>query len=179
MLLTLAVVFTGSVISALTSSLWPMVIGRGLQGCVIGVIPLALGLFRDELPPPRIGEAIALLSAILGFGAVAGIPLAGLVAEHAEWHVLFWASGGFTLLCALLVALVVPESQPPAARRFDVIGTVGLTVGLIGLLLPVVNAGEWGWGSPRTLGLGAAAVLVLLGWGGTSCARTIPWSTCG
>ncbi|MEU6347192.1 MFS transporter [Streptomyces sp. NPDC046977] len=165
LLLTLAVVATGSVVSALADSLWPMVIGRGLQGCVIGVIPLALGVFRDELPSARIGGAIAFLSAILGLGAVAGIPLAGLVAEHFAWHVLFWASAGLGVLCALLVALLVPESQRLSTGRFDVVGTVGLTAGLIGLLLPVVNAGEWGWGSTRTLGLGAAALLVLLAWG--------------
>ncbi|MFJ4848555.1 MULTISPECIES: MFS transporter [unclassified Streptomyces] len=165
LLLTLAAAVVGSVVSALTSSLWPMVIGRGLQGCVIGVIPLALGVFRDALPSARISGAIAFLSAILGLGAVAGIPLAGLVAEHFDWHVLFWASALLGALCAVLVALLVPRSQRTSTGRFDVVGTVGLTAGLIGLLLPVVNAAEWGWHSTRTLGLGAAALLVLLAWG--------------
>ncbi|MGW9028343.1 MFS transporter [Streptomyces sp. NPDC055722] len=165
LLLMLIVVVIGSAISALTSSLWPMVIGRGLQGCVIGVIPLVLGVFRDELPPARIGGAIAFLTAVLGLGAVAGIPLAGLVVERVEWHMLFWGSGVLAVLCALAVAVVVPESQRLATGRFDVVGTIGLTVGLIGLLLPIVNAGEWGWGSTRTIGLGAAALLGLLAWG--------------
>ncbi|MED7829005.1 MFS transporter, partial [Streptomyces chiangmaiensis] len=62
LLLTLAAVIVGTVISAVTDSLWPMVIGRGLQGLALGVIPLAFGLFRDQLPPRRIGGAIALMS---------------------------------------------------------------------------------------------------------------------
>ncbi|MFF3464020.1 MFS transporter [Streptomyces sp. NPDC002619] len=164
LLLTLAAVITGTVISALTSSLWPMVIGRGLQGLGMGVIPLAFGLLRDQLPPSRIGGAITLLSATLGLGGAMGMPLAGLTAEHFNWHVLFWGSAGLGLLCALLTALVVPESPQHAEGRFDVVGTIGLTVGLIVLLLPIVNGGQWGWGSTRTLGFGAAAIVVLLAW---------------
>jgi MFS family permease len=164
-LLTLAVMIIGAVTSALTSSLWPMVIGRGLQGCAMGLIPLALGIMRDELPPRRIGGGIAFLSATLAAGAAIGMPLAAVVAEHADWHVLFWGSAGLGLLCALLTALVVPESPQRTEGRFDVVGTIGLTVGLIGLLLPIVNGGQWGWGSARTLGLGAAAVVILLAWG--------------
>jgi MFS family permease len=164
-LLTLAVMITGAVTSALTSSLWPMVIGRGLQGCAMGLIPLALGIMRDELPPRRIGGGVAFLSATLAAGAAIGMPLAAVVAEHADWHVLFWGSAGLGLLCALLTALVVPESPQRTEGRFDVVGTIGLTAGLIGLLLPIVDGGQWGWGSIRTLGLGAAAVVILLAWG--------------
>ncbi|SOE31722.1 MFS transporter [Streptomyces sp. OK228] len=165
LLLTLSVMVTGAAMSALTSSLWLMVIGRGLQGCTLGVIPLALGIFRDELPPHRMGGAIALLSGTLGLGGAVGIPLAGLVAEHFDWHVLFWGAAGLGLLCAFLTALVVPESPQRTEGRFDVVGTLGLTVGLIGLLLPIVKGGQWGWGSTRTLGFGAAAVVILLAWG--------------
>ncbi|MGI5512188.1 MFS transporter [Streptomyces sp. CA-106131] len=164
LLLILAAVITGAVISALAGSLWPMVIGRGLQGFAMGVIPLAFGLFRDQLPPRRIGGAIALLSAALGLGGAAGIPLAGLVAEHLNWHALFWGSAGLGLLCALLTALVVPGSPQRAEGRLDVVGTVGLTVGLVGLLLPIVKGGQWGWGSARTLGFGVAAIVLLLAW---------------
>jgi MFS family permease len=164
LVLTLAAVITGTVISAVTDSLWPMVMGRGLQGFALGVIPLAFGLFRDQLPPRRIGGAIALMSATLGLGGAMGIPLAGLVVEHFDWHVLFWGSAVLGLLCALLIASVVPESPQHAEGRFDVVGTIGLTVGLIVLLLPIVNGGQWGWGSTRTLALGTAAVVILLVW---------------
>src|SRR5262249_13314090 len=142
-----------------------MVSGRGRQGCAMGLIPLARGILGAELPPRRIGGGIAFLSATLAVGAAIGMPLAAVVAEHADWHVLFWGSAGLGLLFALLTALVVPESPHRTQGRFDVVGTIGLTAGLIGLLLPIVNGGRWGWGSTRTLGLGAAAVVILLAWG--------------
>ncbi|TWD17698.1 MFS transporter [Streptomyces sp. T12] len=164
LLLTLAAAIAGSLISAVTSSLWLMVIGRGLQGFAIGVVPLAIGIFRDQLPDHRTGGAIALFTGTVGLGGALGIPLAGLIAQHFNWHVLFWGAAGLGLLSMLMTALVVPQS-PRHHGKFDSVGTIGLTAGLVGLLLPVVKGGEWGWGSTRTLGVAAAAVVVLLLWG--------------
>jgi MFS family permease len=65
----------------------------------------------------------------------------------------------------LLVALIVPESPLRAAGRFDVPGAIGLTAGLICLLLAITKGGDWGWGSGLTLGLFAVAVVILLLWG--------------
>ncbi|MGI5397394.1 MFS transporter [Streptomyces sp. CA-251251] len=165
LLLTMGAVVIGTVLSACTSSLWPMVIGRALQGVAVGVIPLALGLVRDQLPPERVGGAITLMSATLGLGGAAGIPLAGVIAENFDWHLLFWGSAGLSLLCTMGLAVAVPESPSRAPGRFDVVGTIGLTVGLALLLLPIVNGAQWGWGDARTVGFGATAVVVLLGWG--------------
>lgn len=44
-------------------------------------------------------------------------------------------------------------------------GALGLAVGLVCLLLAVSKGAEWGWASTTTLGLFAAAVVVLLVWG--------------
>lgn len=164
LLLIMGAVITGTVISACTSSLWPMVIGRALQGVAAGVIPLALGLVRDQLPPERVGGAMALMSATLGLGGAGGIPLAGVVAENFDWHLLFVGSAGLGLLCTIWLAVAVSESPGHARGHFDVTGTIGLTVGLTLLLLPIVNGAQWGWGNTRTIGSGAMAILVLLGW---------------
>lgn len=65
----------------------------------------------------------------------------------------------------MLVATVVPESAVTTSGRFDVVGAIGLAVGLVSLLLGIVKGGTWGWGSPATLGLFAVAVISLLLWG--------------
>jgi MFS family permease len=165
MLTSLAIMVAGSVICALSSGLVPVVAGRVLQGCAIGVIPLGISIMRDELPPERLGSAMALMSATLGIGGAIGLPLAAFIAQHADWHALFWMSAVVGALDLLLVAFLVPESPLRAPGRFDVPGAIGLTAGLICLLLAITKGGDWGWGSGLTLGLFAAAVVILLVWG--------------
>ncbi|WP_343076898.1 MFS transporter [Amycolatopsis sp. La24] len=174
LLVSLAVLIAGSVVSALTSSLALMIVGRGLQGCAMGVIPLGISIMRDELPPERVSGAISLMSATLGVGGAIGLPVAAIVAEHADWHVLFWGAAGLGLGCALLILRFVPESPVRTPAPFDFLGTLGLIVGLTSLLLPIVKGGEWGWGSPATLGFAATAVVVLAAWGWHQLRRRDP-----
>ena len=173
-LISLGLLIAGSVVSALTSSLALMVVGRGLQGCAMGVIPLGISIMRDELPPERVGGAISLMSATLGVGGAVGLPVAAVVAENADWHVLFWMSGALGLLCGVLIVAVVPESPVRTPAPFDYFGALGLAAGLLCLLLPVVKGGTWGWTSLPTLGLGAAAVVVLVCWGWYQLRRRDP-----
>ncbi|WP_248965269.1 MFS transporter, partial [Sphaerisporangium perillae] len=148
-----------------SDGLVPVVAGRVLQGCGIGVIPLGISIMRDELPPERLGSAMALMSATLGVGGAIGLPLAAFIAQHADWHALFWMAAVVGLLDLLLVAAVVPESPLRTVARFDFPGAAGLTAGLVCLLLAITKGGDWGWGSGLTLGLFAAAVVILLLWG--------------
>jgi MFS family permease len=63
---------------------------RSIQGSSAAVIPLGISLLSGLLPRERAGSAIALISAMLGVGGALGLPLAGLVAEHLDFHALFW-----------------------------------------------------------------------------------------
>ncbi|WP_307795449.1 MFS transporter [Actinacidiphila acididurans] len=155
----------GSVVCALTSALGPMVVGRALQGFGMGVIPLGISLMRDVLPPRKLGSAVALMSSSLGVGGALGLPLAAVIAQHADWHVLFWGSAGAGLLVAVLLVLLVPAPRPTATGRFDAVGALGLSVGLLCLLLPISKGGDWGWATGRTLGLFGASAVVLVVWG--------------
>jgi EmrB/QacA subfamily drug resistance transporter len=166
MLLTsLALMVVGSVIAALSDSLAPMVTGRVLQGLAAGVIPLGISIMRDELPGERLGSAVALMSASLGVGGALGLPAAAFLAEHADWHMLFWTSGALGALATVLVLAFVPESDVTSPGRFDFVGAAGLSAGLFCLLLAISKGGDWGWGSARIAGLFGVAVVVLLVWG--------------
>ncbi|MBE1493803.1 MFS family permease [Amycolatopsis lexingtonensis] len=165
LLLSLGALVAGSTIGALSDSLAPMVAGRALQGLAAGVIPLGISIMRDELPAERLGSATALMSASLGVGGALGLPAAALLAENADWHVLFWTATGLGLVVVGLVVALVPESPVRTGGRFDVPGAAGLSIALVCLLLAISKGADWGWGSPATLGLFAVAVVVLLLWG--------------
>lgn len=166
LLVSLALLVAGSVVCAFSDSLAPLVVGRALQGCAVGVIPLGISIMRDELPPERLGSAMALMSSSLGVGGALGLPAAAAIAEHADWHVLFWVSAGLGAVVVALVTAFVPESSQVGGGRFDLVGAIGLSAGLVCLLLAISKGGDWGWTSATTLGLFAAALLVLLLWGG-------------
>ncbi|MBV2353725.1 MFS transporter [Streptomyces sp. J2-1] len=165
LIVSLAVMVVGALVSALTSQLLPMIVGRTLQGFAMGAIPLGIGLMRDMLPRERLGSAMALMSSSIGVGGGLALPAAALVAQHTNWHVLFYGAAGLGVLAIVLALLVVPESPMRARGTFDVTGAIGLSVGLVLLLLPVTKGSDWGWASGRTLGLFGAAVAVLLLWG--------------
>ncbi|MFF2810844.1 MFS transporter [Streptomyces sp. NPDC058000] len=165
LLASLAIMVIGSLICGFTSQLIIMIVGRALQGFAMGAIPLGIGLMRDELPRERLGSAMALMSSSIGVGGGLALPAAALVAQHADWHTLFFAAAGLGVLSMLLTLFAVPESSVRAPGRFDVAGALGLSVGLVTLLLPITKGSDWGWGSPTTLGLFGAAALILALWG--------------
>ncbi|MET7684959.1 MFS transporter [Streptomyces sp. NPDC005423] len=153
----------GSVMCALSSDIRVLIAARALQGAASAVVPLSISILRDELPPERRGSAVALMSSTVGIGAALGLPLAALIVQYADWHVMFWVCAALGVLGLSAVWWAVRESPVREPGRFDVAGAVGLAAGLVCLLLGVSQGGQWGWGSPRVsaLFLGAAVVLGL------------------
>ncbi len=164
-LVLLAAMVIGSVIAALSTDIVGVIVGRAFQGAVTGVVPLGISILRDVLHEDRIDSAIALISATLGVGGSLGLPISAVIADEADWHLLFWISAALGVLVLVLVVWIVPESVLRTAGRFDFIGAAGLAAGLLCVLLAVSRGNEWGWTSPLTLGLGAGGVVVLLAWG--------------
>jgi MFS family permease len=156
----------GSMLCAVASSVLPMIAGRALQGIGMGMIPLGISALRDLVPPARLNSSIALMSASMGIGGAVGLPLAAAVAEGTSWRVLFWGATALSVLVAVAIWRFVPGTPVlGAGGRFDLLGALGLGVGLVCLLTAVSKGAIWGWTSGTTIGLFVAAVLVLLAWG--------------
>lgn len=164
MLACLGLMIAGSVIAAVGSSFATAVVGRGLQGFAMALMPVGISMMRDVLPPERLGAGVALMSATIGIGSVFGMPLAGVLHEHLGWQSLFWVPAAFAVVMAVLLPFVVPESTTRAVGRFDYGGAVLLTSALTAVLLAISKGGVWGWGSVPTIGLAVGGVLGLLAW---------------
>ncbi|MFF7560095.1 MFS transporter [Streptomyces pseudovenezuelae] len=154
----------GSVLCALSSDITVLIAARALQGAAAAVVPLSISILRDELPPARRGSAVAMMSSTVGIGAALGLPLAAMVVQYADWHTMFWMTSALGALGVAAVSWAVRESPVRQPGRFDVVGALGLAVGLVSLLLAVSQGGQWGWGSPRVLGLFLVSVAVLALW---------------
>ncbi|KUH80320.1 MFS transporter permease [Mycobacterium sp. GA-1999] len=167
MLIICAVVLTaGSLIAATTTALIPVIIGRGLQGFGMPIIPLGISVLRASVPAHRVGTAMGLMSASLGVGGALGLPLSAIIADRFDWHALFWFAAALGAVSGLSFAALVPRIPAASADRFDALGAVGLAGGLVTLLLGISKGGSWGWTSGITVGMFAASVVIfgLFGW---------------
>ncbi|MEV5807211.1 MFS transporter [Streptomyces parvulus] len=173
MLISLAVMIAGALLSASTTNLALAVAGRALQGVAMSAIPLAIGLMKDILPTNRLDSAAAVMSTSMGVGSSLALPAAALVAQQSDWQVLFYGAAALGVLSVLLL-LLVPETPARARGTFDIPGAVGLVVGLTLLLLPLSKGSEWGWTSVRTTMLFGGAVVVLALWAGLEGKLTSP-----
>ena len=62
-----------------------------------------------------------------------------------------------------LLTRVLPESRDPLAEhRPDVIGAALVALGVGAIALGLVEAPDWGWGSPKVIGLLVLAICTLL-----------------
>ena len=148
-----AILTVGSLLAAMTSSLLPFIVGRGLQGFGIPIIPLAISVLRASIPADRVGSAMGLISASVGVGGALGLPLSAVIAEKADWHMLFWCAAGLGVASLLLFYFLVPKVPTTSNDRLDPLGTVLLTIGLVTLLVPISKGSTWGWMSTTTLSL--------------------------
>ncbi len=151
----------GSLIDALTTDTTLMIVGRALTGLSAASIPLGISLLAAVLPVDRRSSATALISAMLGIGSALGLPLAGLLADNVDYHVLFWIGAVGAVLSLVAILALVGEPRHTSTRSVDLPGIALLTSGLVCLVLPLSQGGTWGWGSLRTIGLLVAAVVLL------------------
>ena len=164
LLLALALMTSGSVLCALTSDIRVLIAARALQGAAAAVVPLSISILRDELPPERTTSAVALMSSTVGIGAALGLPLAALIVQYADWHTMFWVTGGLGATGLVLAWWAVRESPVRQPGRFDTPGALGLATVLICLLLAVSQGGDWGWTSSPVVALFAGFALGLALW---------------
>ena len=160
----LVLLCAGAVTCALAPSIGWVIAGRAVQGVAGGIFPLAFGVIRDSFPPDRIAGAIGLLSAVFGIGGGIGLPLAGVLVEHAGVPWLFWSGLVIAAPTALGVVVLVPRSPRIPGAKVDWIGAGVLSAGLLVMLLGVTEANSWGWGSAKTLGMLAAGIAIIAIW---------------
>ncbi|MCD2131269.1 MFS transporter [Rhodococcus qingshengii] len=164
MLISMTMIVVGSLVAAIGGNFVALLIGRGLQGFAISMIPVGISIMRDELPKEKVASATALMSATLGIGSALGLPLSGLIFEHLGWPAIFWLSAIVGVLLIIAVAVVVPESSVRTRGKFDFLGAVMLSTALTAILLAISKGASWGWTSELTLMMFVIGIVTLALW---------------
>jgi EmrB/QacA subfamily drug resistance transporter len=160
----LLAVLAGCLTAALAPGIGVLIIARVVQGVGGALFPLSFGIIRDEFAAAEVSGSISNLSAVIAAGGGVGMVAAGPIVSALDYRWLFWIPVAIVAATVLIAVRYVPESPKRARGRVSWAGAALLSAWLVALLLPLSQAGQWGWGSPKVLGLFAAAVVLFALW---------------
>jgi MFS family permease len=114
-------------------------------------------------PDPREqAKAIGVYSFVASAGASIGLLAGGILTEAINWHWIFFVNVPIGIALALLALRLVDDREGLGLEKgADVPGAVLLTAGLMLGVYTLLEAGEQGWGSLQTLGLGGVSLALL------------------
>ncbi len=160
----LVIVAVASLLAGFAPSEGALIAARAAQGLGAAIIaPSALSIvttiFHDGAER---NKALGAWGAVAGSGGAAGVLLGGVLTDGLGWEWVLWVNVPVALAVLALTPGLIPESRSESeTRTFDIAGAVTVTGGLSLLVYAIVDAESVGWGSARTIGLLAAAVLLL------------------
>jgi EmrB/QacA subfamily drug resistance transporter len=145
---------------------------RLLQGMAGGMLtPQNSGLIQDLFRGAERGRAFGILGATIGLSTAAGPVIGGLILAVFTgpdgWRWVFYVNLPIGLVALVLAARLVPAASGGASRgaHLDLVGSLLLGGGVLGLLLPLVQAETGGlhrlwW----LLGVAALLLATFAGW---------------
>ncbi len=148
---------------------------RALQGAFAALLaPAALSLITVAFTAPKErAQAFGVFGALAGGGAAIGLIVGGVLTEYASWRWCLGVNVPVALLTAAAAVPLVHESKAPGDTRYDIVGAVLATLGLVSLVYGFTEAakptfvngkqaGTLGWGAGSTIFFLAAAVVLLV-----------------
>jgi EmrB/QacA subfamily drug resistance transporter len=153
-----------SLLNGLAQTSGMLIVGRGLQGLGGALLsPAALSIITTTFTEQsERTKALGVWSAIAAGGGAVGLIMGGVLTQLASWEWIFFVNVPVGIVTLLATLRFVPESRADLQHRtFDLAGAVTVTGGLVVLVYAIVKAQSFGWGSARTVGLIATALVLL------------------
>jgi EmrB/QacA subfamily drug resistance transporter len=131
--------------------------GVGGAAMFATVLPLISATYRGKDRSVAFGIWGAVSGAAAAVGPIAG----GLLTDGLDWRWIFFVNLPISVVAIAMTLRVVEESRNPHAQRVDIPGTLTFTVFASAAVYAMIEAGDTGWGSARTLVLFGVALMAL------------------
>jgi EmrB/QacA subfamily drug resistance transporter len=159
----LALLGVASLVGGLAPTPELLIAARVAQGlATAAATPSGLALLTTSFPEgPLRQKALGLNGALMSAGFTAGAVLGGVLTDVLSWRWAFFVNVPVALAVLVVAPAVIAESRPADRPRLDLPGALSVTLGLLGVVYGLTQAGEHGWTHPQAVaGLLAGAVLL-------------------
>jgi EmrB/QacA subfamily drug resistance transporter len=172
------VVFTvGSALCGLSRTATYLVLARLVQGAGAALMMVnSPAIITEVFPPHERGRALGINGITFAIGGIAGPLLGGLILSVADWRWVFYINVPIGIIGTIWGYLVLKEkSVRIREEKFDFLGAIVFSVGLIALLFGLTMGIQLSWTSTPILVLFGAFIgmLVLFLWWERRAARPV------
>jgi EmrB/QacA subfamily drug resistance transporter len=159
----IGVFLVGSVLCGAAWNMLTLIIFRGVQGIGAGaIIPMTTTIVGDIYTLEERGKIQGYISSVWGMASVVGPALGGLFAQYLSWRGIFYLNIPIGIAAVMMLQAHLRENVERRDHRIDYAGVTVLTAGLSVAILALLEGGvDWAWTSAPSLGLFAAAVVLL------------------
>jgi EmrB/QacA subfamily drug resistance transporter len=147
-----------SLLCFLSQSVLALVLGRILQGlCASLMMSSSNAIIVGAVPPAKRGKALGFTAVAVALAACAGPSLGGLLAATFGWRAIFLVNAPVGAVGSFLAFRIVAKDGERAAAKFDLLGALLITAGLLCLILSLDLM------SGGTASLGSVFILAAVG----------------
>jgi len=150
--------------AALSTGELSLIAARAVQGLGAAVmLPAALSIVMNMFAEgAERNKALGIWGGLGAGGATVGVIAGGLLTRYAGWQYIFYLNVPIGAAALALAPRIVPDSRlATTRRRFDALGAIAGTGGLVLLVDAIAQAPQYGWGATRTIALLAASAALL------------------
>jgi EmrB/QacA subfamily drug resistance transporter len=150
------VTFTvGSVLCGISRTGVQLILARMVQGAGGAMMVVnSAALLTEVFPPNERGKALGINGITFSAGGVLGPVLGGLILAATSWRWIFFINVPIGIVGTIWSIRSLREISPKSeGERFDFLGALAFSVGLLALLAALTLGIQAGWTSPPILGL--------------------------
>jgi EmrB/QacA subfamily drug resistance transporter len=133
---------------------------QGLGGAVASAVSLSLMMTLFTEPAER-AKAMGIFGFVAAGGGSIGVLLGGVLTDSLDWHWIFLVNLPIGAIVVALTLRLLPAAPGAATGRLDLAGALTVTASLMLAVYAIVNGNQEGWTSAQTLGMLAAAAVLL------------------
>jgi EmrB/QacA subfamily drug resistance transporter len=134
---------------------------QGLGGAIVSAVALSLIVTLFTEPAER-AKAMGVFGFVAAGGGSIGVLLGGVLTDVLDWHWIFLVNLPIGVAVFALCIFLLPGGRAQGVSgRLDIAGAVTVTASLILAVYAIVNGNEEGWTSARTVGVLAAALVLM------------------
>ena len=154
-LLGLILFLIGSLVSALSTYVGILIVGRGIQSIGAAIVfPSSMTIGINAFGLSRRNMAVLILGLTQGLAAALGPTIGGIMTQLFGWRGIFFINIPIVVISIILCVTLLPlKYEKTIHTNLDVTGMFLLIITLFSLVLALIKGSDWNWSNWRVIGL--------------------------